>query len=198
MSTLQMFHPCKELRRLTGKPLDVEWKIFPVATALELLHRIQKELEGKRIRPESFSDRIIFMFNDIDLDKKGNEDSCIINSRKIKIYASRFNDGHWVFFGPRLESKRYQGYAVDCGGKWDLRASQILEEYENSGHPVFKWASPPGRETLKIKSDRDTIHFDGEFDNIDLLYRTVHAANQLCIYGAVTKFCGPKSAPRTP
>ena len=70
VSTLQMFHLCKELERLNGEPLDFEWKIFPVATALELLHRIQKDLEGKRIRPESFSDRIIFMFNDIDLHKK--------------------------------------------------------------------------------------------------------------------------------
>ena len=71
-STLQMFHLCNELERLNGEPLDFEWKIFPVATALELLHRIQKDLKGKRIRPESFSDRIIFMFmfNDIDLDKK--------------------------------------------------------------------------------------------------------------------------------
>ena len=29
--------------------------------------------------------------------------------------------------------------------------------------------------------------------NVNLLYRTVHAANQLCIYGAVSKGCGPNS-----
>ena len=52
------------------------------------------------------------MINDIDLDKK-NKDSCITTSRKIK----------------------YQGYATNYGGKWDLRASQMVEEFENSGHP---------------------------------------------------------------
>ena len=55
-------------------------------------------------------------FNDIDLE--GNDDSCIINSRKIKMHASRFIDIHSVFLGPGEESKWYQGYAVNCG-KWD-------------------------------------------------------------------------------
>ena len=65
----------------------------------------------------------------------------------------------------------------------------MVEKFENSVHPVFKRVSPLGRGTLKMKSGRKTIHFNGEFDNIDLLCRTVHAANQLCIYGAVTKLC---------
>ena len=43
------------------------------------------------------------------------------------------------------------------------------------------------------RKNRDTIHFNGEHCNIDLLYRTIHSANQLCIYGAVTKRCGKKS-----
>ena len=47
------------------------------------------------------------MFNDIDLDKKGNKDSCITTSKKIKMYASRFNDGQWAFLGPGEESKCY-------------------------------------------------------------------------------------------
>ena len=98
------------------------------------------------------------------------------------MYASRFNDGHWAFFGPGEESKWYQGRAVNCGGKWDHRASQMVEEFENSGHPVFKMVSPLGRGTLKMKSGRSTIHCNGECDNIDLLHRTGHAANQLCIY----------------
>ena len=71
-----------------------------------------------------FSDRIIFMsmFNDIELERKDNEDSCALTSRKIKEYASKFNDGHWAFLGPGEESKWYQGYAAEYGGKWDLRA----------------------------------------------------------------------------
>ena len=130
---------------------------------------------------------------DIDLERKDNEDSCAITSRKFKEYASNFNDGHWAFFGPGEKSKWYQGYATDYGGKWDLRASQMVEIFENSGHPVFQGVSPLGRGILKKKNNRQTIHFNGEFCNIYLLYRTIHSANQLCIHGAVTKWCGTNS-----
>ena len=41
----------------------------------------------------------------------------------------------------------------------------------------------------QLKSGRNTVHFTGEFDKIDLMYRTVHATNHLCIYGAVTMSC---------
>ena len=87
----------------------------------------------------------------------------------------------------------YEGYAAEYGGKWDLRASQMLENFENSGHPVFQGLSPLGRGILKRRNNRDIIHFNGEYSNINLLYRTVHATNQLCIYGAVSKWCGPSS-----
>ena len=133
------------------------------------------------------------MFNDIVLEKKDNEDSCAISSRKIKEYASKFNDVHWAFLGPGEESKWYQGYATDYGCKWDLRASQMVEDFENSGHRLFQGVSPLGRGILKKKNSRDTIHFNGKHCNIDLHYRTIHSANQLCIYGAVTKWCGTNS-----
>ena len=133
------------------------------------------------------------MFNDIELERKDNEDSCVVTSRKIKEYASKSNDGHWAFLAPGEESKWYHGYAAEYGGKWDLRASQMVENFENSGHPVFQVVSPLFRGILKKKNNRDTIHLNGEYCNIDLLYRTVHSANQLCIYGAVTKWCGPNS-----
>ena len=58
--------------------------------------------------------------------------------------------------------------------------------------PVFQWVSPLGRGILKKKKNRGTIHFNGEYCNVDLLCRTVHSANQLCIYGAVTKWPGNK------
>ena len=45
------------------------------------------------------------MFNDINLERKDNEDSCARTSRKIKEYASKFNDGHWALLGRGEESK---------------------------------------------------------------------------------------------
>ena len=89
----------------------------------------QADPQGKNITPERFSDRIIFMsmFNDIELERKDNEDSCALTSRKIKENASNYYDAHWAFLGPGEENKWYQGYAAEYGGKWDLRASQMVE-----------------------------------------------------------------------
>ena len=85
------------------------------------------------------------MFIDIVLEKKDNEDSCALTSRKIKEYASKFNDGHWLLLGLGEESKWYQGYATNHGGKWDLRASQMVEdfrEFRTTGVPGDKPAGP--------------------------------------------------------
>ena len=75
----------RELQGSDGDPVNFEWKIFPGAKALDILHKIQEHLQGKNITPEKFSDRIIFMsmFNDIDLERKGNEDSCYFKEDQI-------------------------------------------------------------------------------------------------------------------
>ena len=149
------------MQGLDGDPIDFECKIFPAAKALDILHKIQADLQGQNITPEKFSDRVTFMsmFNDIDLERKDNEHSCDLTSRKIKEYASKFNDGHWAFLGPGEESKWYQGYATYHGGKWDPHASQMEEDFENSGHAVFKEIRVLGRGFVKKKNHRDTIHF---------------------------------------
>ena len=78
-----------ELLGLDGEPIEFEWKIVQGFTALQILQEIQSDLEGAHIEPEEFSDRIIFMsmFNDTDLNKKGNEASCALTSTKIQEYA---------------------------------------------------------------------------------------------------------------
>ena len=140
VSTLKMCDTFRELQGSDGEPTDFEWKIFPGAAALDILHEIQANLQGKHITTENFSDRIIFMsmFNDIVQDNKVNEDSCALTSRKIKEYASKLNDGHWAFLGPGEESKWYQGYSINSYGRWNFRASQMVEDFENPGHSVFK------------------------------------------------------------
>ena len=110
-----------------GEPIAFEWKIFPGTTASELLRKIQKDLEGQRIRSESFSDRVIFMsmFNDIDLDKKGrllhyqfekNQNVCvkihwrtlgILGSRRRKQVVSRIGSQLWQLGTPCF---------TNCGG----------------------------------------------------------------------------------
>ena len=110
VSTLKMCLTFRELQGLDRDPIDFEWKIFLGAKALDILHKFQADLQGKNIRPEKFSDRIIFMsmFDDVELERKDNEVSCALTSRKIREYASKFKDGHWAILGPGEESKWYQ------------------------------------------------------------------------------------------
>ena len=63
---------------MDGEPIEFEWKNFPGFTGLEILHRIQYDLKNLRIESEQFRNRILFMsmFNDIDIYKRGNEDTC--------------------------------------------------------------------------------------------------------------------------
>ena len=61
VSTLKMCPTFSELQGLDGDSIDFEWKIFPGATASDILHKIQADLQGEHITPENFSDRMIFM-----------------------------------------------------------------------------------------------------------------------------------------
>ena len=44
-------------------------------------------------------------------------------------------------------------------------------------------------EVLKRKGGRCTLHFTAESSKKDLLFRTIHSANQLSIHGAVASWC---------
>ena len=52
----------RELLGIDGEPIQFEWNIFPGSISLEILQKIQKDLQDRNIEPEDFEDRI--MFND--------------------------------------------------------------------------------------------------------------------------------------
>ena len=64
----------------------------------------------------------------------------------------------------------------------------MIELFAQSGHPVFRGISALSRGTLKRKQGRNTIHFTGDSENIELMMRTIHSANQLSVYGAVSSW----------
>ena len=72
VAEFQMENSFEELLGLDGEPIEFEWNIFPGFTSLQILQKIHSDLEEADIKPEEFSDRIIFvsMFNDINVDKK--------------------------------------------------------------------------------------------------------------------------------
>ena len=70
-------------------------------------------------------------------------------------------------------------------GKWDSTAPQMVERFKETCHPVIKSISALSRGILKRKNDRDTTHSNADASNTELLFRTIHLANQLRVYGAV-------------
>ena len=68
-----------ELLGIDGERTEFEWNIFPGLASLQILERIQNDLQEQNIELEEVGDRIIFksMFNDIQWTREGYEENCI-------------------------------------------------------------------------------------------------------------------------
>ena len=161
-------------------PTEFEWKIFLGITALSLLEKIQNLMRDLKCELEHFKDRIIFMskYNDIEWKAKGNKERCEYNSQTVANYARKFPRGHWSFLEPRSEQKWYGIYTDKPDGSWDRIAENMMSNFSDSGHPIFRELRSKGR-------GKKSIHFNGSNETIELLLRTVISANQLSVYGAV-------------
>ena len=122
------------------------------------------------------------MFNDIDWTRKGNDGIGVSNSES--------QGGHWTFLGLGDEKKWYGTHPYTSEGKWDSTATQ-MERFQDTGQQVFKSISALSRGILKKKKGRDTVHFNVDASNTELLFRNIHSVNWQRIFGAVTKWCEP-------
>ena len=91
--------------------------------------------------------------------------------------------------GPGDEKKLYGGnrnYKPER--KWDSVASKMVQRFKETGHPIFTGASALSRGILKRLKGKETLHFNAVASNTELLFRIIHASNQLSIYGAVSQW----------
>ena len=142
--------------------------------------------------PEHFNDRIIFMsmYNDIAWRDKGNTERREYNSQAVSNYARKFHRGHWSFLGLGSEKKWYRTYSDKPDGSWDKIAVNMMSNFSDSGHPIFRASSAFERGESRSKAGaKKSTHFNGSDENIELLLRTVISANQLSVYGAVADLC---------
>ena len=176
---------------INGEPTEFEWKIFPGFTTLQLCDKISDLLSSMGQTPESFTGRILFMsmFNDISCDRKDNKDECLANAGVVKVLARKFVVGQWSFIGPGSEKKWYSSENSPQGA-WDNIAEQMLLEFAESGHPIFRATTPLSRGKLESKGKgKVSIHFTADQDTIDTIYRIILSVNQLSVYGAVAVIC---------
>ena len=176
---------------INGESTEFEWNIFAGFTSLQLCDKISNLLSSLGQSPETFKGRILFMsmFNDIFCDGCDNEDECLMNDNIVKTFAKRFGIGQWSFIGPGSEKKWYPS-ENSTQGAWDNIAEQILLEFAESGHPIFRATTPLSRCKLKSKGRRKlSIHFTADQDTVDTIYRIILSVNQLSVYGAVAAIC---------
>ena len=176
----------------SGGPTEFEWNIFPGFTTLQLCGKINDLLSRLGETPEIFTGRILFMsmFNDISCDRKGNKEECLGNARVVNVLAKKFGIGHWSFIGPGSEKKWYSGEENSPQGAWDHIADEMLLEFAESGHPIFRATTPLSRGILKSKGHgKLSIHFAADGDTIDTIFLINISVNQLSVYGAVAAIC---------
>ena len=177
---------------IDGEPTEFEWNIFPGFTTLQLCGKVNDLLSDLGEAPETFKGRILFMsmFNDISCDRKGNEEECLANARVVKVLAKKFGIGQWSFIGPGSEKKWYSGEENSPQGAWDHIADEMLLEFAESGHPIFRATTPLSRCTLKSKGHgKLSIHFTANYPTIETIFRIIVSANQLSLHGAVANMC---------
>ena len=176
---------------INGESTEFEWNMFPGFTTLQLCDKINDLLSNLGQTPETFTGRILFMsmFNDISCDRKDNKDECLKNAETVKVLARRFGIGQWSFIGPGSEKKWYSSENSPQGA-WDNIAEQMLLEFAESGHPIFRATTPLSRGILKSTGrGKLSIHFAADADTIDTIYRIILSGNQLSVYGAVAAVC---------
>ena len=177
---------------INGEPTEFEWNIFPGFTTLQLCGKVTDLLSDLGQTPETFTGRILFMsmFNDISCDSKGNKEECLANARVVKVLAKKFGIGQWSFIGPGSEKKWYSGEENSPQGAWDRIADEMLLEFAESGHPIFRATTPLSRGKLKSKGHgKLSIHFTADYSTIETIFRIIISVNQLSIYGAVATIC---------
>ena len=75
-------------------------------------------------------------------------------------------------------------------GKWDRVAEDMMLNFSESGHSIFRASSALERGDLKSKGKgKLSIHFCGDDKTVEVVLRTIISVNQLSIYGAVEDMC---------
>ena len=110
----------KDVDRIDGEPMELEWNMFQGFTTLRILDEIQKVTTEAKCEPEHFKGRIIFMsmYNDFD---GRNDETKKIELRMLSELLSMLEDSRkdiGPFLGPGSEKKWYGTHVNKPDGEW--------------------------------------------------------------------------------
>ena len=102
------------------------------------------------------------MYTGSDWGKRGNKDNRIANVHGVTEYARRFMRGRWSFLSPGSEKKWYGTHVSKPDGEWGKTAEDMMLNFAESGHPLFRASSALERGELKsYGKGMKSIHFNG-------------------------------------
>ena len=94
------------------------------------------------------------------------------------------------FLGPGSEKTWCGTQTYKPNRKWDRVAVDMMLNFSESGHPVFRGSSALERGDLKSQGKGNlSFHFCGDDNTAELVLRMIVSVNQLSIYGAVADMC---------
>ena len=126
------------------------------------------------------------MFNDNFCDRYDNKDECLTLWKHL-LGDLVLDNGHLLD-----QVLRKSGILPRSPqGTWDHIAEEMLLQFAESGHPIFRATTPLSRGQLKSKGKgKVSIHFfSADTDTVDTIYRITLSVNQLSVYGAVAAIC---------
>ena len=78
--------------------------------------------------------------------------NCVLRIPKnVADYARWFAHGHWSFLGPGSDNKWHGTHTYKPNGEGDHVAEDIMINFSESGHPVFRGSSALERRSLRSK-----------------------------------------------
>ena len=145
------------MKRIDGMPTEFEWKIFPGITTLGFFEKIQSLTRDPQCKPEHFKDKIIFMsmYKDIAWREKGSTERFEYNPQTVSEKARKFPRGHWSFLEPGSEKKWYGTYTDKPDGSWDRMAQEMMLNFSDSEHPMFRAFSAFERGVMKQRREKE-------------------------------------------
>ena len=124
------------------------------------------------------------MFNDITWKK--DDQNCISNAEKVKDYAKKFKPGHWIFLRPGSETR---WYGDSHSGQWDRTANRMVQQFKETGHPIFINTSALSHGVLKRRNGKGTILQWWFYQYGTLVSNNSFRESDQYLYAAITDWC---------
>ena len=168
----------------------VRVEYFPGTYVIGDLQKTQEGLQDRNIEPEVW--RLNHLHVNVQwhrMDKERKFRNMCVEFRTSQELREEVLARTLDILRPGDDKKWYGTLSYTREGKWDSTNTQMVERFKEIGHPAIKSVSALSRGILTRKNDINTIHFNADATNTELLCRTIHEANQFSIYGAVSSWC---------